>query len=143
MFWGGQKTWQVTRGVKTPLIYARLSVLCSLASEINDMSCFPFSEHCELGSWMVNSASINIESSYLPINPISETNSHDVEITMPAKKLSLRPAKTALAKVRKELVKRKKGATATQAAALNKQIKHIDQANQSLIVACHRAYNVG
>ena len=62
---------------------------------------------------------------------------------MPAKKLSLRPAKTELAKVRKELVKRKKGATATKAAALNKQIKHIDQANQSLIVACHRAYNVG
>jgi hypothetical protein len=66
------------------MICARLSVLCSLASKINDTNCLPFSEHCELASWMVNSASII----------------------------------------------RKKGATATQAAALNKQIKHIDQANQ-------------
>jgi hypothetical protein len=66
-----------------------------------------------------------------------------MEITMPTKKLSLRPIKTELAKVRKELVKRKKGATATQAAALNKQIKHIDHANQSLSVACHRVYSVG
>jgi len=61
---------------------------------------------------------------------------------MPVTKISLKPAEKALAKIRKELVKRKIGAPPARVAALNKEITDLDKAIKSIIIACHNKYNV-